>query len=68
MEDLILQNIMETPGCFFSKIGTRMLTEDCQCTCGVCLHKYVYEEGKERGEEREEEEGGRERMSHLRGL
>lgn len=71
VEDLVLRNIMETPGCFFSKIRARMLTEDCQCACGVCLHKCVYEEGK--GRWREGEGGkGRERMkkwmNHLLGL
>lgn len=40
--------------------------------CGVCLHKYVYEEEKERWGEGEGEEEGRqrikERMNHLLGL
>lgn len=53
MEDLVLQNIMETPICFFSKIGTRMLTENCQCACGVCLHPMK----KEREDEGKEMEG-----------
>ena len=53
MEDLVLQNIMETPVCFFSKIGARMLTEDYQCACGVCLHPMK----KERGDEGKEKEG-----------
>lgn len=53
MEDLVLQNIMETPIRFFSKIGARMLTENCQCACGVCLHPMK----KERGDEGKEMEG-----------
>lgn len=42
-----------------------MLTGDCRHTCGICLHKYAYEEEKEgwsKGEGGEEEEGQNEKI------